>query len=167
MCFCNFLHFGYLQICYIFLTHISLRSLWRTKRHKSDRLDVVCHQVIKDFFLLEADMHLRFTCCRHNLHQWKYCLHFRNGHIGNSDMTDQSFFHQLFALPVCIHKLFHRKWFGIWISGIHITSRCMIIREWPVDKEQINVVALQILNTLSAGLLHFLMHIIPYFCHDK
>ena len=167
MCLCNFLHLRCLQVCYIFRTLISLRSLWGTKRHESDRLNLMFRQIIKDFLLLEAHMHLGFTGRRHNFHKRQYCLHFRNGHIGNSNVADQSFSHQFFTLSVCIHKFFHREWSGIRISGIHITSRCMVVREWPVDKEQINVVALQILNTLSAGLLHFLMHIIPYFCHDK
>ena len=167
MCLCNFLHLRSLQIRHIFRTHISLRSLRGTKRHKSDRLDLMFHQIIKDFLLLETHMHFRFTSCRLDLHQRQYCLHFRNCHVGNSDMTDQPFLYQLFALSVCIHKFFHRKWSGIRISGIHITSRCMVVREWPVNKEQINVVTLQVLNAFSAGFLYSLMHIIPYFCHNK
>ena len=112
-------------------------------------------------------MHFRFTSCRLDLHQRQYCLHFRNCHIGNSDMTDQPFLYQLFALLVCIHKLFHRKWLRIWISGIHIASRCVIVRKRPVNKEHINIITLQILNTLSTGFFHAFMHIIPYFCHNE
>ena len=112
-------------------------------------------------------MHLGFTGRRHNFHKRQYCLHLRNGHIGNSNVADQPFSHQFFTLSVCIHKFFHRKWSGIRISGIHITSRCMVVREWPVNKEQINVVTLQVLNAFSAGFLYSLMHIIPYFCHNE
>ena len=167
MCLCDCLHLRNLQIRNILRADISLRSAWRTDRHIAYRLDVMLYQIIIKLLLLEAYMKLKLTGCRFDLHERKNCLKLRNGHIGNTDITDLSFFYQRLTLAVCIHKLLHTEGFGIRISGIHITSRCMIVREWPVDEIHIHIIALKILNALITGFLYSSVHVVPYLCHDK
>ena len=167
MCFCDCLHFRYFQICNILRADISLRSARGTDRHVTYRLDVMCYQIIIKLLLLETYVKLKLTGCRFDLHKRKNCLKLRNGHIGNTNVTDLSFFYQRLTLAVCIHKLLHTEGFGIRISGIHITSRCMIVREWPVDEIHIHIIALKILNALVTGFLYSSVHVIPYLCHDK
>src|SRR5699024_9931124 len=43
----------------------------------------------------------------------------------------------------------------------------MIVGERPVNEIKIHIIALQILDTLSAGFLHISVHIVPYFCHNE
>ena len=167
MCLCDRLHLRNLQIRNILRADISLRSAWRTDWHIAYRLDVMLYQIIIKLLLLEAYMKLKLTGCRFDLHKRKNCLKLRNGHIGNTDVTDLSFFYQRLTLAVCIHKLLHTEGFGIRISGFHITSRCMIVREWPMDEIHIHIIALKILNALVAGFLYSSVHVVPYLCHDK
>ena len=158
--------FRHFHICQILRTDISFRTSRRAKGHISHRLNAVCHQIIKQFLLLEAGMHLDLTGCRFDFHQRKHCLQLGNGHIGDADVADQSFLHQRFALTVGIHEALCGKRFGIRITGIHITSRCVIVRERPVNIIHIHIVTLQICNALFACFGNSLMHIIPYLCHD-
>ena len=69
----------------------------------------MCYQIIIKLLLLEAYMQLKLAGCRFDLHKWKNCLKFRNGHVGNTDVTDLSFFYQSLALTVCIHELLHTE----------------------------------------------------------
>ena len=167
MCFCDCLHFRNFQIRNILRTDISLRSAWGTDRHVTYRLDVMCYQIIIKLLLLEAYMQLKLAGCRFDLHKWKNCLKFRNGHVGNTDVTDLSFFYQSLALTVCIHELLNTERLGIRISGIYITSRCMIVREWPVDIIHIHIVTLKVFDALVTGFLYSSVHVVPYFCHDE
>ena len=111
-------------------------------------------------------MKLEFACRRHNFHKRQYSFQFRDGHIRDTNMPDQPLFYECLSLPLSTHKLFHSVWFGVRISGVYITSWCMIVRERPVDKEHVDIITLQVCNALSAGFLHSFVHIVPNFCHN-
>ena len=163
----DLLHLRSLHIRNILRTNISFRTSWGTKRHISNRLDIMRNQIIILLLLLEARMKFQFTRCRFDLHQRQNSLKFRNCHIGNTNITDLTFFYKFFTLAVCIHKFLNAERSGVWISGIYITEWCMIVREWPVDEVQIHIIAPKILNALCAGFFYFSVHVIPYFCHDE
>ena len=167
VCFCNCLHLRYFQISNIFRTDISLRSARRTDRHIAYRLNVVSYQIIVKLLLLEAYMKLKLTGCRFDLHQRKNSLKLRNGHIGNTDITDLSFFYQCLALTVSVHKLLNTERLGIRISGVYITSRCMVVRKWPVDIVHIYIITLKIPDALVTCFLYSSVHVVPYLCHDE
>ena len=141
---CDFLHDGSLHIGDIACFHITLRSLRGTKRHEAYRLNAMTSQIIEYFFLLEARMLLKLAHSRFDAAKRQNSFQLRNSHTGHTDTFCQTHVYQTLQLSPCLHEALNGERFGIRVTGIYVTVRCMIVREWPVQEVHIYVIQLQV-----------------------
>ena len=88
---------------------------------------------------------------------------FRNCHAAHADVLRQAHVHQAFHLAPGVHELFHGEGLAVRIPAVTVAARCMIVRERPVDKVEVQIVQAQILQGLRAGKqdISLAVHIIP------
>ena len=137
-----------LDVDRVFRGPVPDRASRRPERAEGDGQDVVGHDVLEEFGLLEVGVHLHLVGRRLDAGIAQQQAQLGDGHVGGADVANEALSHCSLELPPRREVAFVTVGLRSRIARADIDAGCVMVGERPVDQVQVQVLETQVVEGL-------------------